>query len=313
VIGSERAGVLLMTYGSPASLGRADVGAYLTRVRGGRVPAPELINEFTRRYHVIGESPLVRITRALAVALEDRLRWPVVVGMRFSEPTILAALTALADAGVRNVAGIILSPQYSPLLMRGYAEAIDSALNALGDAAPMATVANAWHEEPAFIGALAGRVAETLAKLSPESRAATHVLMTAHSLPRRVADEEPGYLAQLRATAEAVAAAAGLADHAWTFCWQSAVHEPGEWMKPDFADLMPEIAAGGGRSVLVVPVQFLADHLEVLYDIDVGAREQAERCGLAFHRIESLNSDRPLVDALAAVARHTLMGVHASP
>ena len=130
--------------------------------------------------------------------------------------------------------------------------------------------------------------------------------MTAHSLPKRVAEQEPNYLAQLRATAEAVAARAGLSDRDWTFCWQSAGHEPGEWMKPDFADLMPEIAAQGGSSVLVVPVQFLADHLEILYDVDVGAREQAERCGLRYLRIASLNADADLIGALAAVARRTL-------
>jgi ferrochelatase len=305
VIDVERAGVLLMTYGSPASLERADVGDYLARVRGGRVPAPELVDEFTRRYQVIGGSPLIAITRGQAAALADALGWPVEVGMRFSEPTILAALALLTDAGVDRVAAIILSPQYSPLLMRGYADGIETASAALGVDAPRATVARAWHEEPAFIRAVAGRVVEALARLSPKDRVATHVLMTAHSLPKRVADQEPAYLAQLRATAEAVAAEAGLTDHDWTFCWQSAGHEPGEWMTPDFADLMPEIAAAGSRSVLVVPVQFLADHLEILYDIDVGAREQAERCGLAFHRIESLNVDRQLVDALAAVARRT--------
>ena len=130
--------------------------------------------------------------------------------------------------------------------------------------------------------------------------------MTAHSLPKRVAEQEPNYLAQLRATAEAVAARAGLSDRDWTLCWQSAGHEPGEWMKPDFADLMPEIAAQGGQSVLVVPVQFLADHLEILYDVDVGACEQAERQGLRFLRIESLNADPDLIEALAAVARRTL-------
>jgi ferrochelatase len=134
--------------------------------------------------------------------------------------------------------------------------------------------------------------------------------MTAHSLPKRVAEQEPDYLGQLRATAEAVAENAGLADREWTFCWQSAGHEPGEWMKPDFADLMPRIAASGGQSVLVVPVQFLADHLEILYDIDVGAREQAEQHGLAFHRISSLNDDPDLIGALAVVARRTLKAGH---
>ena len=306
MIDVQRAGVLLMTYGSPASLERADVLDYLARVRGGRGPASELVDEFTRRYRVIGGSPLVAITRAQATALADALGWPVEVGMRFSEPTVLAGLTRLADAGLDRVAAIILSPQYSPLLMRGYGEAIEGASAALGFDAPRVTVAGAWHEEPAFIRAVGRRVEYALARLSPEERVATHVLMTAHSLPRRVADQEPGYLAQLRTTADAVAATAGLADRDWTFCWQSAGHEPGEWMTPDFADLMPEIARTGRRSVLVVPVQFLADHLEILYDIDVGAREQAERHGLAFHRIDSLNADPQLVDALAAVARRTI-------
>lgn len=305
-------GVLLMTYGSPASLERADVGAYLTRVRGGRAPASELVDEFTRRYRLIGGSPLVRITREQAAALGAAVGWPVEIGMRFSDPTILGALTALADAGVDRVAAIILSPQYSPLLMRGYADAIEAASAAIGPGAPRTTIADAWYREPDFVDALAGRITSALAMLSADAPATSHVLLTAHSLPKRVADAEPGYLSQLRSTAESVALGAGLTEGRWTFCWQSAGHEPGEWMRPDFADLMPELAAAGCRSVLVAPVQFLADHLEVLYDIDVGAREQAERHGLAFHRIESLNADPRLVEALAVVARRTVRDQRAS-
>lgn len=304
--GAERRGVLLMTYGSPASLERDDIRAYLGRVRGGREPDPDLVNEFTRRYQVIGGSPLIDITRAQAVALGESLGWPVEVGMRFSEPSIAAGMRALANRGVEHVAAIVLSPQYSPILMNGYATAIGAARAALGDAAPGISLAGSWHDVPAFVAALADRVTEAIAELPPDERAAVAVLMTAHSLPRRVADQEPDYLDQLRATAQAIAARAGLSDREWSFCWQSAGHEPGEWMNPDFADLMPEIAASGGRAVLVVPVQFLADHLEILYDVDVGAREQAERCGLAFHRIQSLNRDPGLIDALAAVARQTL-------
>ena len=304
--GSERPGVLLMTYGSPASLERQDIRDYLARVRGGREPDQDLVDEFTRRYRVIGGSPLIEITRAQAAALAEALGWPVQVGMRFSEPSILAGLRALAEAGVSKVAAIILSPQYSPLLMSGYARAIDEGRTTLGDGAPDVVVAGAWHAEPAFVGALARRIVEALARLSPDDRQAARVLMTAHSLPKRVAQQEPDYLGQLRATAEAVAVKAALGTRDWTFCWQSAGHEPGEWMKPDFADLMPEIAAAGGRSVLVAPVQFLADHLEILYDVDIGAREQAERHGLVFQRIESLNAHPDLIGALATVAHHAL-------
>jgi ferrochelatase len=295
-----------MTYGSPASLEREEIRAYLARVRGGRGPDAELVDEFTRRYRVIGGSPLVEITRAQAAALGESLGWPVEVGMRFSPPSITDGMRALAERGVQHIAAIVLSPQFSPLLMGGYAKALEEARARLGDGAPEVTVAGAWHEESAFVTALALRTTEALGRLPAEERESVTVLMTAHSLPRRVADQEPDYLAQLRATAEAVSARAGLLDGEWSFCWQSAGHEPGGWMKPDFADLMPEIAAAGGRSVLVVPVQFLADHLEILYDVDIGAREQAERCGLAFHRIQSLNLDQGLVQAFDRVARRTV-------
>ena len=300
------AGALLMTYGSPVSLDREAVRAYLARVRAGREPESELVDEFARRYEVIGGSPLIAITLDQAAALSDVLGWPVAAGMRFSEPSIVDGLRDLVTRGVEHVAAIVLSPQYSPLLMSGYAKAIEEARAELGDRAPRVDVAGAWHDEPAFVRGLARRVGETLDGLGRDERERAAVLLTAHSLPRRVAEQEPGYLAQLRATAEAVAAAAGLPDEDWSFCWQSAGHEPGEWMKPDFADLMPELGAAGRRCVLVAPVQFLADHLEVLYDVDVGAREQAERCGLTFRRIDSLNLDPDLIEALAAVVRRTV-------
>jgi ferrochelatase len=306
VTGTEKPGALLMTYGSPSSIDRDDVRAYLERVRGGREPDSELVDEFTRRYRLIGGSPLIEITGRLAAALADELGWPVEIGMRFSDPSIESGLRALADAGGTAVAGIILSPQYSPMLMGGYEQAIEAARSAIGVHAPEVQIAAKWHDEPAFVDAIAGRLVSAMSELAAEDRATTHILMTAHSLPKRVAIEEPAYLEQLRVTAEAVATSAGLTPGDWTFCWQSAGHEPGEWMKPDFADLMPDIAAAGGRHVIVVPVQFLADHLETLYDVDIGAREQAESRGLRFERIPSLNADQALVRALSAVAQRTV-------
>ena len=308
----RRPGALLMTYGSPDSLERADVRAYLARVRHGRDPDPELVDEFTRRYRIIGGSPLIPITKRQAAALSAELGWPVEIGMRFSEPSVETGLRRLAAAGVTHVAAIILSPQHSPLLMGGYDVAVEAARAAIGPASPTVAVAGAWHDEPAFIDALAERLRAALAKGGTDERYGTHVLMTAHSLPRRVAEQEPDYLGQLAATATAVAAAAELTPDAWTFCWQSAGHEPGEWMKPDFADLMPRIAADGGRRVIVVPVQFLADHLETLYDVDVGAREQAEAQGLEFRRVTSLNDDPGLIAALAAVARRAATSLAAT-
>jgi len=299
------AGVLLMTYGSPASLERDDIRAYLTRVRGGRDPEDSLVLEFERRYRLINGSPVIAITRAQAQALEARLGWPVEAGMRFSEPSIATALTKLADRGPSRVSAIVLSPQFSPLLMGGYGRAIKAASEELGARAPQTVLAGAWHLEPGFVEAVAARIRRALEAFPSDERSTVPVLLTAHSLPRRVADQEPGYLEQLQDTAVAIAAEAGLDRGRWTFCWQSAGHEPGEWMKPDFADLMPNLAADGHRSVLVAPVQFLADHLEILYDIDVGAREQAAAAGLRFARIDSLNDAPDLISTLAAVATST--------
>lgn len=301
---TPRFGVLLMTYGSPASLD--DVPAYLARVRGRSVPA-DLAEEFTRRYRVIGGSPLVAITLRQAAALEARLgpdRARVLPAMRFSEPSIESALREFAALGIRDAVGIVLSPQFSPLLMGGYGRAVEAARAAIGPRAPEVAIAGAWHGQPAFLASLAGRIRDALDDLAgdgPIPPRAVPVLLTAHSLPRTVAEREPGYLAQLRETAEAVARAAGLEPDQWHFCWQSAGHEPGEWMKPDFADLMPALASVGHRSVVVSPVQFLADHLEILYDIDIGAREQAEAAGLRFTRIRSLNDDQGLIRAFEAI------------
>lgn len=298
-------GVLLMTYGSPSDLD--DVPRYLAAVRGGRPADEALVTEFTRRYRVIGGSPLIAITTRQAEALERRLGGArVLPAMRFSEPSIATGLGELAAAGVREVVGVIMSPQHSPLLMGGYERALDAAATELGAQAPRIRIAGAWHLEPAFIAALAARIREALDRAPAASRDRIPVLLTAHSLPRRVAEQEPAYLEQLSATATAVARAAGLDQTRWRFCWQSAGHEPGEWMKPDFADLMPDLAVEGHDRVLVAPIQFLADHLEILYDVEIGAREQAEAAGLAFDRIESLNTSPLFIDALATVVEREL-------
>src|SRR5918911_1620602 len=268
-------GVLLMTYGSPATLD--DVPAYLANVRGGRPAEPELVAEFRRRYEVIGGSPLVSITRAQAAALQDELKrrhpdgraFLVDVGMRFAPPYVAEAVAALNP----------------PLPIAG---------------------AGAWHRRPLFLQALAGRVREALERFPAEVRDEVQVLLTAHSMPRRVIDREPDYIGQLHETAQAVADLAGLAPERWMFCYQSAGHTPEEWLKPDFADVMPQLAAAGTRHVLIAPVQFLADHLEIPYDIEIGAREQAERCGITFMRTASLNTAPLFVGALADVVEDEL-------
>jgi ferrochelatase len=300
---SGRLGVLLMTYGSPAA-DLHDLPRYLAAVRGGREPSPELVEEFRRRYELIGGSPLIAITRAQATAVEKRLQADghdaaATVGMRFSAPTVHDGLRELSELGCETVSAIVMSPQYSGLLMDGYRNAVEAAVAELGARAPRVQLAPAWHRESRFIAAVAERVRDGLASL-PDG---APVLLTAHSLPRRVADAEPGYLDQLQETAEAVASAVGLGADRWHFCWQSAGHEPGEWMRPDFADLLPKLRDAGHAAVLIAPIQFLADHLEILYDVDIAARQQAEAAGMAFARIESLNLSPTFIGALAQISR----------
>ncbi|TMD64395.1 MAG: ferrochelatase [Chloroflexi bacterium] len=254
-------GVILMTYGSPATLD--DIPEYIKRVYGGREVSPEVITEFRRRYALIGGSPLIQITHEQAAALAEELnaqhpQGPVfhaVAGMRFSPPFIADAAMDAA-AGAHELVGVIMSPQYSPIIMSGYIK---------------------------------------------------------HSMPKRVIEREPDYINHLKETAAAVAELVGLPRERWMFCYQSAGHTPEEWLKPDFADVMPELRAAGHTDVLIAPVQFLADHLEILYDIEIGAREQAEQHGIHFARIESLNTSPLFIKALAEVVKETMTSpVHAA-
>jgi protoporphyrin/coproporphyrin ferrochelatase len=299
-------GVVLMTYGSPRDLD--DVAPYLSRIRGGREPSADVVAEFRRRYATIGMSPLIAITdqqaRALEAILGDEFR--VVAGMRFSAPTIGAAVQSLRASGVERVLGLILSPQYSPLLMGGYVTALQEA----ADSVPVRCV-QAWHLNPAFIDVMASRIRAALARFSDEQRDRVPVLLTAHSLPRRIVDREPDYVAQLEATAHAIAARAELTAEQWSFAYQSAGHTPEEWLKPDLLDVLPELARAGQRAVVVAPVQFLADHLETLYDVDVAGRAEAAAAGITtFVRTDAPNATPDFIAALANVVRGEVAAWH---
>ena len=302
---------MLMTYGSPATLD--DIPVYLRHVYGGREASAEVIKEFRRRYDLIGGSPLVRITREQAAALEEELNaqhpagptFHVVAGMRFAPPFI-ADVTAEAAAGAKQLLGIIMSPQYSPIIMSGYVRTLEDAVKDLHRDDLELKIARDWHLQPYFLQAVAERVQQALHRFPPELRERVPVLLTAHSMPKRVVEKEPNYINHLKETAAAVAELVGLSPERWMFCYQSAGHTPEEWLKPDFADMMPELKAAGHSHVLIAPVQFLADHLEILYDIEIGAREQAETHGIQFARTESLNTAPLFIKALAAVVEETM-------
>ena len=313
----KHVGVMLMTYGSPATLD--DIPVYLKHVYGGRDASPEVIAEFRRRYDLIGGSPLLKITREQAMALEEELNrestentestsgttYSVIAGMRFAPPFITDLVPEVA-AHAQEVVGIIMSPQYSPIIMRGYVQTLSDAVADLERDDLELKIAGDWHMQPDFLEALAERVRQALDRFPPDVRSHVPVLLTAHSMPKRVIENEPNYINHLKETAAAVAKMVGLPDDRWMFCYQSAGHTPEEWLKPDFADVMPELQKAGETHVLIAPVQFLADHLEILYDIEVGAREQAEEHGIQFARIESLNISPLFIKALATVVRETM-------
>jgi ferrochelatase len=304
---------MLMTYGSPATLD--DIPQYLQNVRGGRPADDTLVTEFRRRYALIGGSPLLRITREQAAALQRELNerhaagplFTVTVGMRFFPPFVADGARELAaNTQADAIVGVIMSPQYSPILMRRYVSALTDAMRTLNRPELALAISEDWHLQPRFVEAVAQRVREALALQPADMRDHIPVLLTAHSMPQRVVETEPDYVAHLKETATAVAERAGLAPDRWLFCYQSAGHTPEPWLKPDFADLMPELRAAGYTHVLIAPIQFLADHLEILYDIEIGAREQAEENGLQFARTESLNTEPLFIQALADVAEATL-------
>ena len=292
-------GIVLMTYGAPRT--RAEVAPYLAAIRGGKPAAEELVVEMTRRYERIGWSPIVERTLAQADALKQELGpgFRVVAGMRYSVPTIADAVRSLAGAGVDRLIGIVMSPQWSPMIMSGYERALGEAASALRGPLP-ATTAHEWHREPAFIEAVAERINDALRGFDDPAR--VPLLLTAHSLPKRVFDAEPAYVAQRRETADLIAERAGLATGRWQWAYQSAGHTAEEWLRPDLKELFPALAAAGHRDVLVVPVQFLADHLEVLYVLDVAAAGEAAAAGLRYHRTRMPNTQPAFIRALARVA-----------
>ena len=303
-------GVLLMTFGSATEPG--GVRDYLRSVRGGREAPAELVAEFERRYRVVGRSPLVDITQAQGTDLQRALdeahgsgRFRVEVGMLHSEPRAVEAFRALVAAGCDHLLGVVLAPQFSPIILSGYRRLLDEAAAEQSGKVGV-QLAGAWWEMPAFIDSLADRVVAALEDFGLAERDRVPVIFTAHSVPLPVVERDPGYIKQLTGTAEAIATRVGLPRDRWQFAYQSAGHTPEDWLKPDLLDVLPTLRDQGHRDVLIAPLQFCADHLEVLYDLDVAAREQAEQAGIRYHRIEMPNTTPAFIRALRDVVDREL-------
>jgi len=278
--------VVLMAYGSPSR--PEDVGAYLSDIRGGRPVSPQAVEELEGRYRRIGGgSPLNEITERQRAALEQELGIPVFVGMKHWTPRIAeAAERALAD-GAERVVGLVLAPHYARMSIGGYQSQLEEAL---AGRAELTFIASYYAYEP-LIDLLAERIGDTDA----------HVVFTAHSLPARILDEGDPYKDQLLETSRLVAAKAHV--QSWSFAFQSESPTGEPWLGPDILEELERLHAEGMRKVLVTPIGFVADHLEIYWDIDTEAREKAAELGLELERTESLNDDPAFIRVLAGVVK----------
>jgi len=288
--------VVLMAYGSPERV--ADVPAYYADIRGGRPISPARLEDLVARYRALGiedANPLNAITEATRAALEEDIGLPVFTGMKHWQPRIADAVESALAGGATRLVGLVLAPHYSALSIGGYRRLLDQAV------AGRAAVAfvESWYDEPGFIGLLAERVRGTDA----------HVVFTAHSLPERILADGDPYRDQLLETSRLVAAEAELDDWSFSFQSESPTGEP--WLGPDILDHLDALAAGGAQRVLVCPVGFVSDHLEIRWDLDHEARDRAHELGIAFDRIEMPNDDPEFVAALGTIVRRSLAAVPA--
>ena len=281
--------VVLMAYGSPTEL--ADIRAYLEDIRGGRRVSDEAVEELTERYRRIGgRSPLDDVTEAQRAALQEELELPVYVGMKHWRPRIAEAAERALAGGADPIVGIVLAPHYSKLSIDGYREQLEEAVDGRADL----RFVESWHTHEPYASVLADRV----------RGADAHVVFTAHSLPARILDEGDPYRDQLLETSQLIAERAG--SSSWSFAFQSASATGEPWLGPDILDELDSLHERGVERVLVCPIGFVSDHLEILWDIDVEARERAAELGLELERIESLNDDPAFIRGLAELVRETV-------
>ncbi len=304
--------ILVLAYGGPNSLD--DIEPYLLDIRGGRHTPPELVEEIRERYAQIGgKSPLLEITRAQARALEERLNageagrpYRVYVGMRHWHPYIKEAVAQIAKDGIRRVIALCMAPHYSRMSIGAYIRKVEEAQKEL-DADLDVTYVESWHDHPLFLQAIAEKVRAGLQKFPPDVRDDVKVVFTAHSLPAAIVEQGDPYDKQLRETAAGVARLLGNID--WQFSYQSAGASNAKWLGPQIEDVVVELAEAGHRNILVAPIGFVADHVEILYDIDIEARGYAERAGARLERTESMNTTPLFIEALADIIRSTQYAV----
>ena len=294
--------VLLMAYGTPSS--EAEIGPYLADIRHGRASRPEIVEELKQRYSKIGgQSPLLEITNAQASALQEELNSnremvKVHVGMKHWHPYIREVVPQILRDNPNRIIALALAPHYSQISIGGYRQALDEALS--NSSSVRVDFVESWYDNLLFHQAVAEKARDALRKFPASAK--VKVVFTAHSLPERILELNDPYPSQLQASSKAVADLVGLDE--WSFAYQSAGMTGEKWLGPDILEKLNSYSAG--ENVLVVPIGFVADHLEILYDIDVEAREFANSRGLRLIRTESLNTSPTFIRALADVVKRRL-------
>ena len=296
--------VLLLAYGGPDSL--ADIPAYLLDIRGGRATPQALIDEISHRYAEIGGfSPLLRITQSAAAQLQARTGLPVYVGMRHWAPWIKDTVAQMAADGVARAVVICMAPHYSSMSIGAYRRKLDEALAQLAQPFEVIFI-ESWHTQPEFLDAVAANVRATLTRYTPEERDAVLVVFSAHSLPESILQRGDPYDRQLRETAKLLAEKLALPADRWTFSYQSAAKTGVPWLGPQIEEYIVELANAGHKQLIVAPIGFIADHVEVLYDIDIGVQQIAQEHGVRVERPPMLNDSPATVTILAALVAQAL-------
>lgn len=300
-------GVLLLAHGSPDS--PEDVPEFLLRVTGGRALPAEIVAEVKHRYSLIGRSPLTAMTVRQGELLAQELQLPVYVGMRNWKPFIADTLAAMQAEAVQRVVAICLAPQNSRTSVGLYRAALRPA-----DAGPLAIdFVESWHDHPLLIQAFSEKLRSGWENACQEMKTKVPIVFTAHSVPQSTITEGDPYERQSKETAALVAREAAIEPEDWTFAFQSQGMSGGAWLGPTVEDTVLELKRKGRRGVFIQPIGFLCDHVEVLFDIDVGFKQFAEKIGMRLWRAESLNDSPVLTAALADLARQRIPAFAAKP
>jgi ferrochelatase len=296
-------GVFVLAYGTPETLD--DVEAYYTHIRNGRPPTPEALEDLRERYRLVGgRTPLLDLSQSVADQLQQRLdtdvsgRYKVYLGMKHWHPFIGDVVPKIVADGVQEVIAVVLAPHYSRYSLEGYRKYINKALDHVENPFTLHFI-ESWHTHPLFLQMTARRIREAMERFPASARDQIKVVFSAHSLPEKIVAMGDPYPQYLKESAAAVAKLLEIED--WRFCYQSAGNTGEPWLGPDILEYLDELASEGVKYVLSVPFGFVAEHLEVLWDIDTEAQQKAAEHGIMLHRIAMPNADAEFVEVIQAV------------